>query len=140
MSVQAALESTDESVIKTGRGHAKKEITKSVKRLEAILARKDGEDFDFAQISEIEVVQLEKKLNEDFSTFQQIHRRYCVGENEAKEEEFVDADDNYAYYEFQVTASDKGEYIVSGLHFYVSFVYLVLFAAKDIFGIGLASA
>ena len=63
------MESTDESVIKTGRGHAKKEITKSVKRLEAILARKDGEDFDFAQISEIEVVQLEKKLNEDFSIF-----------------------------------------------------------------------
>ena len=99
MAAQTALKSQDLGEIKKGRSAIKGQITTAVKRLESIFAQKDGEDFNHEKISKSEVSQMEKRLNENFDIFQQLHQKCCekrdIGEDDAKEEKLAEEDEEY---------------------------------------------
>ena len=94
-----AAQSQDLGEIKKGRSAIKGQITTAVKRLQSIFAQKIGEDFNHEQISKSEVSQMEKRLNENFDIFQQLHQKCCekrdIGEDDAKEEKLAEEDEVY---------------------------------------------
>ena len=55
MSSLAALESEDFAVVKKHRGTLKGQVTVSLNKLEKILGKRSGEDFDHSSISKSEV-------------------------------------------------------------------------------------
>ena len=84
-----ALKSKDLAEVKKSRATVKGQITTGVRKLEPILEKLAGNDFDHKNISRAEVTQLHSKVEENFQLFQKLHVR-C---NELREEETLVGDE-----------------------------------------------
>ena len=85
-----ALKSKDLAEVKKSRATVKGQITTGVRKLEPILEKIAGNDFDHMNISRPEVKQLlHSKVEENFQLFQKPHVR-C---NELREEETLVGDE-----------------------------------------------
>ena len=96
VSHKEALASEDISVVKSAISGVKGQITKYTNRLNIVLGQKKDDDFDFSQISNVEVSQGKLKIEENFELFQQLQIRHCELLDMSDEEEIKEADQEEA--------------------------------------------
>ena len=101
MSYTEALKSSNPDSVKVTRSTVKGSITRSIKRLEAILVctLDNGTEFDHEAINKMEAKELYEKVQKSSSIFQELHDRYCeVRSKEADqsvEQTVVQAEEDY---------------------------------------------